>query len=124
MFTVHQCTETVWQVTTLLFMQELIAFFDCYASRHLIGFIIFLALAIYTVREVPKKADLPDSLTRMLHMPNHADMEQLHVELVTCFPALATVPSFLKDHLPQILAKCIPDTPVIAANSTHQCFMV
>lgn len=95
-----------------------------YVCRHMIGFFLFLALTIYTVREVPKEAVLPERVANMLHMPNRNDMHQLHVELVTCFPSLATVPSFLQEHLPQIMAKCIPDTPVILANSTHECFMV
>lgn len=95
---------------------------DC---RHLIGFLFFLALTIYTIRAVPKETVvLPERLSSMVHMPNRADLHQLHVELVTCFPALANVPSFLQEHLPHILAKCIPDTPTIAANSTQQCFMV
>lgn len=90
----------------------------------MIGFLLFLALTIYTVMEVPKEAVLPERIANMLHMPNRNDMHQLHVELVTCFPSLATVPSFLQEHLPQIMAKCIPNTPVILANSTHECFMV
>jgi adiponectin receptor len=67
---------------------------------------------------------LPERLANMVHMPFRGDLHQLHVELVTCFPALANVPSFLQEHLPQIVSKCIPDTPTIAPNSTQQCFMV
>ncbi|KAG0610128.1 hypothetical protein M758_7G040600 [Ceratodon purpureus] len=91
--------------------------------RHLIGFLLFLALTIYTMREVPKETVLPERLASMVHVPNRGDLHQLHVELVTCFPALANVPSFLQEHLPQIVAKCIPDSPTISPNSTQQCFM-
>jgi adiponectin receptor len=102
-FTIHNETLNIW--------------------THLIGFLFFLALTIYTIRGVPKETVLPERLSSMVHMPNRADLHQLHVELVTCFPALANVPSFLQDHLPHIVAKCIPDSPTIAANSTQQCFM-
>lgn len=76
------------------------------------------------MRQVPKEGALAERLSSMVHMPKRGDLHQLHVELVTCFPALANVPSFLQEHLPHILSKCVPDTPIIAANSTQQCFMV
>ncbi|XP_024384167.1 heptahelical transmembrane protein 4 isoform X3 [Physcomitrium patens] len=102
-FTIHNETLNIW--------------------THLIGFLLFLALTIYTMRQVPKEGALAERLSSMVHMPKRGDLHQLHVELVTCFPALANVPSFLQEHLPHILSKCVPDTPIIAANSTQQCFM-
>lgn len=86
-FTIHNETLNVW--------------------THLIGFILFLFLTIYTATKVPEAAGLP-SLQKLPDMFRGADLHTIHSELIKCLPSSPNFSDFnklrdeLKTSLPSI----------------------
>lgn len=102
-------------------------FADIHVSccRHLIGFLLFLALTIYTAMKLPQVVDLPT----LQHLPDvlrNADLHKLHQELLTCLPSLPHMPdlhryreelkasfpsmdSLSNWHIVELLTNCLPE---------------
>ncbi|KAK1315714.1 hypothetical protein QJS10_CPA05g01586 [Acorus calamus] len=121
-FTIHNETLNVW--------------------THLIGFILFLALTIYTATKVPKVVDL-HSLQHLPDVLRKADLQKLQSELMTCLPSipylsdfqklsnelkasLATVEDYLPSlsgwHILELLTNCLPNK-FSNANHTDVCVL-
>lgn len=94
---------------------------------HLIGFLIFLALTIYTAMKVPdvvdlrtlqhlsdvlRKADLHKIQSELLaclpSMPHISDLQRLRDEWKTSLPSLDMLPSLPSWHLLKLLSNCLP----------------
>eukprot|EP00250_Pteridium_aquilinum_P015573 c22651_g1_i1 orf=2-562(-) len=105
MFTIHNETLNIW--------------------THLIGFIIFLGLTIYTIVKLPAVVNI-HALPSLSHLPNIPDLQKIPKELLSsisaCFPNLH-VPEGLNLHIPELLANCLPEA-LHSANSTDQCVLV
>eukprot|EP00252_Welwitschia_mirabilis_P011760 TRINITY_DN2617_c0_g1_i4.p1 TRINITY_DN2617_c0_g1~~TRINITY_DN2617_c0_g1_i4.p1 ORF type:complete len:419 (-),score=50.33 TRINITY_DN2617_c0_g1_i4:239-1495(-) len=121
MFTIHNETLNVW--------------------THLVGFLIFLSLTIYTVVKLPRVVDL-GAISHLPHIPsreelhklqtelmsslpsftNKVDLQRLQAELKTALPSMVSLPSFSHWHLPQSLANCLPET-LLNNNHTEECIL-
>ncbi|KAA8531554.1 hypothetical protein F0562_006263 [Nyssa sinensis] len=107
-FTIHNETLNVW--------------------THLIGFLLFLFLTIYTAMKLPKVVDMhslqnfPDVLKKAdlhkLHaelmaclpsLPNMPDLQRLREELTTSLPSMDLLPSLSNWHIVELLTNCLPE---------------
>ncbi|PIA29402.1 hypothetical protein AQUCO_06000046v1 [Aquilegia coerulea] len=70
-FTIHNETLNVW--------------------THLIGFILFLALTIYTAMKVPQFVDV-HSLQHLTDAVKRLDLHKMHSEFLTCLSSLPNIP--------------------------------
>ncbi|XP_009797604.1 heptahelical transmembrane protein 4-like [Nicotiana sylvestris] len=89
-FTIHNETLNVW--------------------THLIGFILFLVLTIYTAMKVPDIVDL-QTLQNLPEKLRKADLHKLQAELLPCIPSLPHMPDLhkLREDLLQLLSNCLPE---------------
>ncbi|KAJ4701601.1 Heptahelical transmembrane protein [Melia azedarach] len=71
MFTIHNETLNVW--------------------THLVGFLLFLFLTIYTAMKVPGVVDL-NSLPNLRNMLQGADWHKIQEELLSCLPSITNMP--------------------------------
>ncbi|KAL2906457.1 Heptahelical transmembrane protein 4 [Bienertia sinuspersici] len=69
---------------------------------HLIGFLFFLCLTIYTAKKVPNVVDLHS----IQHLPDvfKTDLHKIHADLLTCLPSL---PDIMTDELANMIAPLI-----------------
>ncbi|KAH7427519.1 hypothetical protein KP509_10G047900 [Ceratopteris richardii] len=106
-FTIHNETLNIW--------------------THLIGFIIFLWLTIYTTMKLPAVVHVP-------HLPNISDLQKIPKELLASISAslpqlhvpemISNVfPDSLHIHIPELLSNCLPEA-LLSANRTNQCMLV
>ncbi|KAK4393487.1 Heptahelical transmembrane protein 4 [Sesamum angolense] len=109
--------------------------------RHLIGFFLFLALTIYTAMMVPNVVDFP----RLQNFPDvlrKADLQKLHMELITClpslphmpdmhklraelkssFPSMDLLPSMSNWHIVELFSNCLPEN-ISHSNHTDTCVL-
>ncbi|CAM8946876.1 unnamed protein product [Rhodiola kirilowii] len=106
-FTIHNETLNVW--------------------THLIGFILFLTLTVYTVMRVPQVIDL-HSLPHLPDVLKRADLHKLRAELLTCLPSLPHMPSM--DQIPSLPVRqlfeevnnCLPEL-FTHSNHTNVCVL-
>ncbi|XP_060191080.1 heptahelical transmembrane protein 4-like isoform X2 [Lycium barbarum] len=89
-FTIHNETLNVW--------------------THLIGFILFLVLTIYTAVKVPHIVDL-QTLQNLPEKLRKVDLHKLPAELLPCIPSLPNMPDLhkLREDLLQLLSNCLPE---------------
>lgn len=113
-------------------------YFFCFSlyvisCRHLIGFLLFLSLTIYTAMKIPKVVDL-HSLQHFPDMIKRADMNKLQAELLTCLPSMpdlhrlredfkTTLPSISSWHVKELLYNCLPER-FSSGNYTDVCVLV
>ncbi|KAL0350482.1 UNVERIFIED_CONTAM: Heptahelical transmembrane protein 5 [Sesamum radiatum] len=120
-FTIHNETLNIW--------------------THLIGFFLFLALTIYTAMMVPNVVDFP----RLQNFPDvlrKADLQKLHMELITClpslphmpdmhrlreelkssFPSMDLLPSMSNWHIVELFSNCLPER-ISHSNHTDTCVL-
>ncbi|GAA0150081.1 G-protein coupled receptor [Lithospermum erythrorhizon] len=106
-FTIHNETLNVW--------------------THLIGFVLFLCLTIYTAMKIPtvdlstlqnfhdalRNADLQnlraELLTCLPSLPHMPDLHRLREELKTSMPSLHLFPSLSNWHVVELLTNCLPE---------------
>eukprot|EP00250_Pteridium_aquilinum_P015574 c22651_g1_i2 orf=94-1233(-) len=93
MFTIHNETLNIW--------------------THLIGFIIFLGLTIYTIVKLPAVVHMPS----LPHLPNMSDLQKIPRELLTSLSS--SLPNM---HVLEVLGNCLPEA-LHSANRTHQCVL-
>lgn len=121
MFSIHNETLNVW--------------------THLIGFVLFLSLTIYTANKVPNVVDL-HSLPHFPEVLKKADLHKLRAELLTCLPSLPNMPDLhslreeLKStlhsmdllpslsgwHVMELLNNCLPER-FSSGNQTDICVL-
>ncbi|KAF9621153.1 hypothetical protein IFM89_016647 [Coptis chinensis] len=67
---------------------------------HLIGFVLFLSLTIYTAKKVPQIVDIP-SLHHMADVLKRVDLHKMPSELMTCLSSVSNLPDLhrLRDEL-------------------------
>ena len=99
-------------------------------NRHLIGFIIFLGLTIYTAMKLPAVVHMPN----LSALPHMSDLQKIPKDLLT---ALSTsihhlhVPEVISNafpegfnlHLLETLSNCVPES-LLSMNRTDQCVIV
>lgn len=108
MFSIHNETLNVW--------------------THLIGFLLFLCLTIYTIVKLPKVVDLrslqhlPDDLLSCLpSLPHMSDLYKLREELKTSLPSMHMLPSLSNWHILEVLSNCLPER--FSGNHTDVCVL-
>lgn len=96
---------------------------------HLIGFLLFLSLTIYTAMKVPKAVDLrslqhlPDDFLYCLpSLPNMSDLYKLREELKTSLPSIHMLPSLSGWHILEVLSNCFPER-FLSGNHTDVCVL-
>eukprot|EP00249_Psilotum_nudum_P018080 c26629_g1_i3 orf=463-1626(-) len=109
MFTIHNETLNIW--------------------THLVGFVLFLCLTIYTATRLPTVVSLPS----MPSLPHMADLQRLPAELIAALssslpnlhlPDVLTncIPDGLHLHIPETLSNCLPER-LLSTNRTEQCVL-
>ncbi|KAI5067400.1 hypothetical protein GOP47_0017928 [Adiantum capillus-veneris] len=111
-FTIHNETLNIW--------------------THLIGFIIFLGLTIYTIMKLPAVVPMP-AIPGLPHLPNMSDLQKIPKDLLSSISASLThlhvpemitnaFPEGLNLHIPEVLSNCLPEA-LLSANRTNQCVL-
>lgn len=111
-FTIHNETLNIW--------------------THLIGFMIFLGLTIYTIMKLPSVVNMP-ALPSLSHLPNMSDLQKIPKELMTSLSASLpnlNVPEMLANVFLEGLNLCVPEMlsnwlpeALHSANRTDQCVL-
>jgi len=84
---------------------------------HLVGFVLFLCLTIYTATKLPSVADLP--------VPNKANLHKLQNEIRAWpmyLPNMAELQAELRTSLPNWVGNCIPGS-FSQSNQTEHCIL-
>ncbi|GLJ36499.1 hypothetical protein SUGI_0733200 [Cryptomeria japonica] len=95
-FTIHNETLNVW--------------------THLLGFIFFLCLTIYTATKLPNVSDLP--------VPSKANLHRLQSDVYSSLPSLpnmAELQAELRTALPNWVGNCLPENSTSHSNGTVHC---
>ncbi|KAJ7541668.1 hypothetical protein O6H91_10G070000 [Diphasiastrum complanatum] len=94
MFTIHNETLNIW--------------------THLVGFLLFVSLTIYTAVEPPRFPRLPS-------LSNMADFQKFQ-SLLRSVPSLPSLPSLPSWLWPEMLSNCFPES-LITSNLSNQCVL-
>ncbi|MCO5579511.1 hypothetical protein L7F22_033366 [Adiantum nelumboides] len=112
-FTIHNETLNIW--------------------THLIGFVIFLCLTIYTIMKLPAVVAMP-AMPGLPYLPNMSDLQKIPKDILSSISASLphlhvpemianALPEGLNLHIPEVLSNCLPEA-LLSANRTNQCVLV
>ncbi|MCO5598237.1 hypothetical protein L7F22_052329 [Adiantum nelumboides] len=112
-FTIHNETLNIW--------------------THLIGFVIFLCLTIYTFMKLPAVVPMP-AMPGLPYLPNMSNLQKIPKDILSSISASLphlhvpemianALPEGLNLHIPEVLSNCLPEA-LLSANRTNQCVLV